>query len=120
MENTKAMETEKTEGVMDAEYKRLVSIWNQVLDHLNRDGDATHMRGFIKKGLLNAVNCLVGYHIVLVADYWYNKHVLLEEDLGEIILAVKAANGGRLSAGSCTLEELEWVKRVEEMKLAYL
>ena len=107
MENTEAMETKKTEGVMDADYERMVSIWNRVLDRLDREGDATYMREFIKKALLDAVNCLVGYHIVLVADYWYNKHLLREEDLGEIILAVKAANGGRLSAGACTAEELK-------------
>ena len=112
MENTKAVETEKSEengkGGKDADYERMVSIWNRVLDRLNREGDATHMREFIKKGLLDAVNCLVGYHIVLVADYWYNKHILQEEDLSDVILAVRAANGGHLCAGACTEEEQAW------------
>lgn len=108
MDNTETTEPKKTEKFQDADYERLVSIWDRVLDRLNREGDANHMREFIKQGLLDAVNCLVGYHIVLVADYWYNKHILLEEDLGEIILSVKAANGGRLCAGACTEEEQTW------------
>ena len=111
MENVEIKETTQTEEIKNEDYKRMVSIWNQVLDRLHREGGETHMREFIKKALLDAVNCLVGYHIVLVADYWYNKHLLREEDLGEIILAVKAANGGRLSVGACTAEELRWAEQ---------
>ena len=107
MENTEAMHSDQTEGFEDKDYEEMVSLWNQVLNRLSREGDASYMREFIKKRLLEAVDCLAGYHIVLVADYWYNKHLLLEKDLGEIIHAVRAANGGRLCAGGYTLEELE-------------
>ena len=108
MDNMESRGSKKAEGVRDADYEQLVSIWGRVLDRLNSEGDASYMREFIKQGLLDAVNCLVGYHIVLVADYWYNKHILLEEDLGEIIHAVRAANGGRLCINGCTAEELAW------------
>lgn len=42
------------------------------------------LRGFIKKGLLDAVGKLADYQVILNATGWYEKGVLLEEDLIEI------------------------------------
>jgi hypothetical protein len=42
------------------------------------------LRGFIMKGLLNAVGKLADYQVILNATGWYEKGVLLEEDLAEI------------------------------------
>lgn len=107
METTENQETVEPK---DLEYERLVSIWNRVLDRLKREGDASHMRDFIKNALLAGVENLPGYHIVLVADYWYNKYILREEDLSDIVLAVRTANGGRLCAEGYTEEEQAWAE----------
>ena len=47
-------------------------------------------REFIKRGFLNAVGKLADYRIILNAAGWYDKGVLLEEDLAEIQSAISA------------------------------
>ena len=47
-------------------------------------------RDFIKRGFLNAVGKLADYRIILNAAGWYDKGVLLEEDLAEIQSAISA------------------------------
>lgn len=42
------------------------------------------LRGFIMKGLLNAIGKMADYQVILNAMGWYEKGVLLEEDLAEI------------------------------------
>lgn len=42
------------------------------------------LRSFIMKGLLDAVGKLADYQVILNAMGWYEKGVLLEEDLAEI------------------------------------
>lgn len=42
------------------------------------------LREFIKKGLLDAVGKMSDYQVILNAGGWYDKNVLLEEDLAEI------------------------------------
>lgn len=42
------------------------------------------LREFIKKGLLNAVGKMADYQVVLNSVGWYEKNVLLEDDLAEI------------------------------------
>ena len=42
------------------------------------------LRGFIMKGLLDAVGKMADYQVILNATGWYEKGVLLEEDLAEI------------------------------------
>lgn len=43
-----------------------------------------NLREFLKKGFLNAVGKMADYQIILNAMGWYEKGVLLEEDLEEI------------------------------------
>ena len=42
------------------------------------------LRDFIKKGFLSAVGKMADYKVILDATGWYEKGVLLEEDLAEI------------------------------------
>lgn len=42
------------------------------------------LREFIKKGLLDAVGKMSDYQVILNAGGWYEKNVLLEEDLEQI------------------------------------
>ena len=42
------------------------------------------LKGFIKKGLLDAVGKLADYQVILNAAGWHEKGVLSEEDLAEI------------------------------------
>lgn len=42
------------------------------------------LRNFLMKGLLNAIGKLADYQVILNAMGWYEKGVLLEEDLAEI------------------------------------
>ena len=42
------------------------------------------LRDFIKRGFLNAVGKMADYQVILNATGWYEKGVLLEEDLAEI------------------------------------
>jgi len=50
------------------------------------------LRGFIKKGLLDAVGKMADYQIILNAGGWYNQNVLLQEDLAEINAAIEKKN----------------------------
>lgn len=43
-----------------------------------------NLREFIKSGLIDAVGKLANYQVILNATGWYEKGVLLEEDLAEI------------------------------------
>ena len=49
-------------------------------------------RAFIKRGFLNAVGKLADYRIILNAAGWYDKGVLLEDDLAEIQSAINIRN----------------------------
>ena len=42
------------------------------------------LRDFIKKGFLSAVGKMADYKVILDATGWYEKGVLLKEDLAEI------------------------------------
>jgi hypothetical protein len=46
------------------------------------------LRDFIKGGLLNAVGKMADYQIILNSASWFEKGVLLEEDLAEIQQAI--------------------------------
>lgn len=48
------------------------------------------LKDFIKKGLLNAVGNMADYQVILNALGWFEKGVLLEEDLMEIQTAIDA------------------------------
>lgn len=48
------------------------------------------LREFIKKGLLDAVGNMADYQVILNATGWYEKNVLLEEDLEEINTSLEA------------------------------
>ncbi|MBQ9492948.1 MAG: hypothetical protein IJR54_04345 [Oscillibacter sp.] len=48
------------------------------------------MRNFIKNGFLNAIGKMGDYWIILNAAGWFDKGVLLEEDLVEIQNAINA------------------------------
>lgn len=48
------------------------------------------LKNFIKRGLLNAVGKMADYQVILNAVGWYEKGVLLDEDLAEIQLAIEA------------------------------
>lgn len=49
-----------------------------------------NLREFIKKGLLDAVGKMADYQVILNATGWYEKNVLLEEDLAEINTLIDA------------------------------
>ena len=49
-----------------------------------------NLREFIKKGLLGAVGKMADYQVILNATGWYEKNVLLEEDLAEINAQIEA------------------------------
>lgn len=46
------------------------------------------LKGFIKKGLLDAVGKMADYQIILNAVGWFEKGVLDEDDLSEIQTAI--------------------------------
>ena len=48
------------------------------------------LRNFIKKGLLSAVGKMADYQVILNATGWYEKNVLLEDDLEEINALIEA------------------------------
>lgn len=50
------------------------------------------LKGFIKKGLLDAVGKLADYQVVLNAAGWMEKGVLSEEDLAEISATIDEKN----------------------------
>jgi hypothetical protein len=49
-----------------------------------------NLRDFIKKGLLDAVGKMADYQVILNATGWYEKNVLLEEDLADINTLIDA------------------------------
>ena len=49
-----------------------------------------NLRNFIKKGLKDAVGKMADYQVILNATGWYEKNVLLEEDLAEINTLIEA------------------------------
>lgn len=49
-----------------------------------------NLRDFIKKGLLDAVGKMADYQVILNATGWYEKGVLLEDDLAEISARIDA------------------------------
>ena len=61
-------------------------------------------RDFIKKGFLAAVGNMADYQIMLNAAGYYDKGVLISEDLGEIQLAIEAKNA-KLEAETKAAEE---------------
>ena len=50
------------------------------------------LREFIKKGMLDAVGKMADYQVILNAMGWFEKGVLLEDDLAEINAAIDAKN----------------------------
>ena len=48
------------------------------------------LRGFIKDGLIKAVGNMADYQVILNAVGWYEKGVLLEEDLMELQALIDA------------------------------
>lgn len=56
------------------------------------------LKRFIKNGLLKAVGKMADYQVILNATGWYEKNVLLEEDLAEI--------NARLEAQYATVEDI--------------
>lgn len=48
------------------------------------------LRDFIKNGLLKAVGSMADYQVILNAVGWYEKGVLVEEDLAEIQTLIEA------------------------------
>ena len=50
------------------------------------------LRKFIMKGLLDAVGKLADYQVILNATGWYEKGVLLEEDLAELQAKIDEKN----------------------------
>ena len=49
-----------------------------------------NLRDFIKRGLLDAVGKMADYQVILNATGWYEKNVLVEEDLAEIGAKIEA------------------------------
>ena len=47
-----------------------------------------NLREFIKKGLLSAVGKMADYQVILNAAGWFEKGVLVEDDLAEIQIAI--------------------------------
>jgi hypothetical protein len=51
-----------------------------------------NLRDFIKKGLLDGVGKMADYQIILNSVGWFEKGVLLEEDLVEINTTIESQN----------------------------
>ena len=49
-----------------------------------------NLRDFIKKGFLSAVGKMADYQVILNATGWYEKGVLVEDDLAEINAKIEA------------------------------
>ena len=64
------------------------------------------LRTFVMKGLLNAVGKMADYQVILNAMGWYEKGVLLEEDLAEIQAKIDEKN--------TPIEEVEEVEEPQE------
>ena len=50
------------------------------------------LRDFIKNGLIKAIGHMADYQIILNSAGWFEKGVLLEDDLVEINAAIEAKN----------------------------
>lgn len=50
------------------------------------------LRNFVMKGLLNAVGKMADYQVILNAMGWYEKGVLIEDDLAEIQAKIDEKN----------------------------
>ena len=48
------------------------------------------LRDFIKKGLINAIGKMADYQVILNAAGWFEKGVLIEDDLAEIQTVIEA------------------------------
>ena len=49
-----------------------------------------NLRDFIKKGLLDAIGKMADYQVILNSVGWFEKGVLLEEDLVEINTTIES------------------------------
>lgn len=56
------------------------------------------LRDFIKKGLLDAVGKMPDYRVMLNAVAWYDKQVLLDEDMQDISSAIDEKNRADIGA----------------------
>jgi len=65
------------------------------------------LRNFIKKGLLDAIGKMADYQIILNAMGWFEKGVLLEEDLVEINQAIEDSHIVPEPVEEETTEEIE-------------
>ncbi len=75
-------------------------------------------RDFIKKGFLAAVGSMADYQIMLNAAGYYDKGVLISEDLGEIQLAIDAKNA-KLEAEAKAAEEAARLAEAEQELVDY-
>lgn len=50
------------------------------------------LRGFVMKGLLDAIGKMADYQVILNATGWYEKGVLIEDDLAEIQAKIDEKN----------------------------
>ena len=75
-------------------------------------------RNFIKKGFLAAVGNMADYQIMLNAAGYYDKGVLISEDLGEIQLAIEAKNA-KLEAEAKAAEEAAKLAEAERELVDY-
>lgn len=75
-------------------------------------------RDFIKKGFLAAVGNMADYQIMLNAAGYYDKGVLVSEDLGEIQLAIEAKNA-KLEAEAKAAEEAAKLAEAEQELVDY-
>ncbi len=75
-------------------------------------------RNFIKKGFLAAVGNMADYQIMLNAAGYYDKGVLISEDLGEIQLAIEAKNA-KLESEAKAAEEAAKLAEAEQELVDY-
>lgn len=75
-------------------------------------------RDFIKKGFLAAVGSMADYQIMLNAAGYYDKGVLISEDLGEIQQAIEEKNA-KLEAEKKAAEEAAKLAEAEQELIDY-
>lgn len=75
-------------------------------------------RDFIKKGFLAAIGNMADYQIMLNAAGYYDKGVLISEDLGEIQLAIEVKNA-KLEAEAKAAEEAAKLAEAEQEIVDY-
>jgi hypothetical protein len=63
------------------------------------------LRDFIKRGLFDAVGKMADYQVILNATGWYEKGVLLEDDLAEISARIEAQYVTEETENTDTIEE---------------